>query len=149
ARLRRVGPRGRSVAGVDDRAGAVVRGAPRRGRSDLRQSTPGPLVDADHRGGATLGELADDEEVSVGVGSAERSVRVGTDAVLREPEAEVRVTARGVAVGAEVDDEVSVRIGVAGRVGVLEIVLVRSGPGRPLPGRDVVVVLGVAAGEDV
>jgi hypothetical protein len=112
-----------------------------------------PLVDDGAGGRATVAEVEDDEDVAFGVDTAELETAVGggvrlPDRVLEEPEAGGGVTARLIAIEAEIRERVAV-LGIGSREGVLDVVLVLDAAALPEPRADVIDVLGVAAGEDV
>ena len=138
------GPARRDRAGVDDRA--RVEGAELAARAladvlgDLGDSTVLPLVDANLGDVAAVRELALDEQVAVDMATGERPLvgvapRDQPDAVLQEPEPDVRVAVLvELSVLTEVEDEVA-GLRVHGRVVVDDVRLRRSDVGllpRPL-----------------
>src|SRR5213079_3407874 len=75
----------------------------------------GPLVHLDLRDRAAVGELADDEDVAVGLvaGEVARAALVGghaVDRLLEEPEAEVGVAVVALPVGAEEEGELAAHV---------------------------------------
>ena len=150
----------RDCADVEGAIGDVARGA---GRDEVQVAAVGrgiavpgvrdvvaaagafPFVGADQVDDAAVRVFAEDQDVAVDVVAGE--VAVGDpDVALEEPEPDLGVAVVIEAIGAEVDPRLAVLL-IDGGVGVEELVLVGDRVGRDGPARDVVLVLGAAAGE--